>query len=104
MDKKDEKIAVSEVVESISPWDPSTDEGKRTSLEENSDHLVKGDGIGLGDGLGDGMLGPAPTEEERRILRKVPASIPPMALLIAFLELCERASYYGLTGGYIRHR
>lgn len=56
------------------------------------------DSLGLGEGLEITMLGPAPTDEERKTLRKMPAKIPYLALLIALLELCERASYYGLTG------
>lgn len=58
------------------------------------------DSLGLGEGLEITMRGPAPTDEERATLRKVPARIPYLALMIAFLELCERASYYGLTGAY----
>lgn len=61
-------------------------------------HADDGDSVGLGEGLEITMLGPPPTDEERATLRRVPAKIPYLALLIAFLELCERASYYGLTG------
>lgn len=37
----------------------------------------------------------APTEEEQSILRKVPGSIPLVAYALCFVELAERASYYG---------
>ena len=38
-----------------------------------------------------------PTEEDIRTLRKVPDSIPWAAYTIAFVELCERFSYYGTS-------
>lgn len=37
-----------------------------------------------------------PTEEERRTLRRVAGSLPPVAYLICVVEFCERASYYGV--------
>ncbi|KAF2844871.1 PTR2-domain-containing protein [Plenodomus tracheiphilus IPT5] len=41
---------------------------------------------------------PLPTDEEQTTLRKVPGGIPPIAYLICFVELAERASYYGAKG------
>ncbi|PVH94284.1 PTR2-domain-containing protein [Periconia macrospinosa] len=41
---------------------------------------------------------PVPTEEEETTLRKVPGGIPSIAYLICFVELAERASYYGVKG------
>lgn len=38
-----------------------------------------------------------PTAEELHTLRRVPDKIPPKAYTIAFVELCERLSYYGTT-------
>lgn len=38
-----------------------------------------------------------PTEEELRTLRRVSGHIPWTALTVAFIELCERFSYYGTT-------
>ena len=38
-----------------------------------------------------------PTEEELHTLRRVPDKIPLKAYTIAFVELCERLSYYGTT-------
>ncbi|KAK2746001.1 hypothetical protein FQN55_005823 [Onygenales sp. PD_40] len=38
-----------------------------------------------------------PTEEEIRTLRRVPDKIPWVTFSIAFVELCERFSYYGTT-------
>jgi hypothetical protein len=64
------------------------------SSSTSEDSLGLGDG--LGDGIEDGML--PPTEEERKTLRRVTGPIPWKAFAIAFLELCERASYYGLSG------
>ncbi|KAJ4312040.1 peptide transporter ptr2 [Neodidymelliopsis sp. IMI 364377] len=40
----------------------------------------------------------APTEEEQTALRKVAGGIPPVTFLICFVELAERASYYGAKG------
>ncbi|KAF2109721.1 POT family-domain-containing protein [Lophiotrema nucula] len=41
-----------------------------------------------------------PTEEELTTLRRVPAKIPLKVYTIAFVELCERLSYYGTTAVY----
>lgn len=38
-----------------------------------------------------------PTEEEMKTLRRIPDKIPWKAFPIAFVELCERFSYYGTT-------
>ena len=38
-----------------------------------------------------------PTDEELKTLRHVPGRIPFEAMTIAFIELCERFSYYGTT-------
>lgn len=38
-----------------------------------------------------------PTEEEFHTLRRVPNKIPWLVYTIAFVELCERFSYYGTT-------
>lgn len=38
-----------------------------------------------------------PTEEEWRTLRRVAGKIPWTAYTVAFVELCERFSYYGTT-------
>lgn len=38
-----------------------------------------------------------PTEEELATLRRVSGKIPWLAYTVAFVELCERFSYYGTT-------
>lgn len=38
-----------------------------------------------------------PTVEDLATLRRVPNKIPPRVFTIAFIELCERFSYYGST-------
>lgn len=38
---------------------------------------------------------PAPTEEEKASLRKVPASLPLVSFSLCIVEFAERASYYG---------
>jgi len=42
-----------------------------------------------------------PTEEELRTLRRVSGQIPWSAYTIAFVELCERFSYYGTTAVFV---
>lgn len=39
-----------------------------------------------------------PTEDDRRLLRRVPDIIPFAAFTIVIVELCERFSFYGLSG------
>lgn len=45
----------------------------------------------------DELLREAPTDEELHTLRRVSGPIPWTAYTIAFVELCERFSYYGTT-------
>jgi POT family proton-dependent oligopeptide transporter len=42
-----------------------------------------------------------PTEEEIHTLRRVSGKIPWAAYTIAFVELCERFSYYGTTAVFV---
>ncbi len=44
--------------------------------------------------------GMEPTEEERHTLRHVADKLPKSAFLVAFVELCERFAYYGLSGPF----
>lgn len=44
--------------------------------------------------------GDEPTEEERLTLRHVPDKLPWSAFLVAIIELCERFTYYGLSGPF----
>lgn len=41
-----------------------------------------------------------PTEEERHTLRHVADKLPKSAFLVAFVELCERFAYYGMSGPF----
>jgi POT family proton-dependent oligopeptide transporter len=45
----------------------------------------------------DEIEGEFPTEEEFQTLRRVPDKIPWIIYTVAFIELCERFSYYGTT-------
>lgn len=45
----------------------------------------------------DNEEGEYPTEEELHSLRRVPGTVPWKAFALAFVELCERFSYYGTT-------
>jgi len=53
----------------------------------------------------DTLVGPNgeqyPTDEEARTLRRVCGKIPWVAWTIAFIELCERFSYYGTTAVFV---
>ena len=44
-----------------------------------------------------GYLGPAPTDEEFRTLRKVAGKMPSVAYTLCAVEFAERASYYGVS-------
>ena len=44
--------------------------------------------------------GDEPTEEEKRTLRKVADKLPWSAFLVAMVELCERFTFYGLSGPF----
>lgn len=44
--------------------------------------------------------GDEPTEEEKRTLRKVSDKLPWSAFLVCAVELCERFTYYGLSGPF----
>lgn len=46
------------------------------------------------------MEGDEPTEHERSTLRRVSDTIPWSAFLVAVIELCERFTYYGLSGPF----
>ncbi|KIP09372.1 hypothetical protein PHLGIDRAFT_126379 [Phlebiopsis gigantea 11061_1 CR5-6] len=59
------------------------------------DHIVSDAASQELDGIHDGLE--FPNDEERSTLRRVSDSIPWNAYLIAFVELCERFSYYGAT-------
>lgn len=44
--------------------------------------------------------GEEPTEEDKRILRKVSDKLPWSAFIVCVVELCERFTYYGLSGPF----
>ena len=44
--------------------------------------------------------GEEPTEEELMTLRKVSGHLPWSAFIVALVELCERFTYYGLSGPF----
>lgn len=46
---------------------------------------------------GDSLDKTTPTEEELATLRRVAGTLPVAAYSVAFVELCERFSYYGAT-------
>lgn len=44
--------------------------------------------------------GDEPTDEEKETLRKVADKLPWAAFLVCIIELCERFTYYGLSGPF----
>jgi hypothetical protein len=46
----------------------------------------------------------APTDEELATLRRVAGKLPAAAYSVAFVELCERFSYYGTTAVCMKHQ
>ncbi|ODQ63433.1 PTR2-domain-containing protein [Nadsonia fulvescens var. elongata DSM 6958] len=48
----------------------------------------------------DNCLGPLPTFEEEQTLRHISDKLPSAAWLVAVVELCERFTYYGVSGPF----
>jgi proton-dependent oligopeptide transporter, POT family len=71
---------------------PMVYEGQPTELPHRRHHGGKD-----GTNYYDTDIGEFPTEEELHSLRRVPGHIPWKAFALAFVELCERFSYYGTT-------
>lgn len=46
------------------------------------------------------LEGSEPTEEEIATLRKIADHLPLSAFIVALVELCERFTYYGLSGPF----
>jgi POT family proton-dependent oligopeptide transporter len=70
----------------------------RASLEK-SDPNEAGESIDSSDGE-------EPTAEEKSTLRHVGEMLPARIWLVAFVELCERFTYYGMQGlfqNYVSH-
>ena len=67
-------------------------EGQPTELPHRAKHGGKD-----ATGYYDTETGEFPTEEELHSLRRVPGHVPWKAFALAFVELCERFSYYGTT-------
>lgn len=47
--------------------------------------------------------GQEPTDEEKATLRKISDQLPWAAFIISIVELCERFTYYGLSGPYVNY-
>ncbi|KAH8659925.1 POT family protein [Xylariales sp. PMI_506] len=67
-----------------------------TDVESQS----KQESAGHGGGVIDHEAYPPPTEEERTTLRKVYDTIPLTAWSLCFVEMAERASYYGVKAAF----
>ncbi|KAE8149096.1 POT family-domain-containing protein [Aspergillus avenaceus] len=62
---------------------------------------TKAQGSSTGEGEDAHLQKTFPTDEELRTLRRVPGTIPWTAYTVAFVELCERFSYYGTTAVFV---
>ena len=69
---------------------PQSDKGSRE--EDERGQLSPRDSVFLKD--------EGPTEEDLATLRKVADSLPWSAFIVALVELCERFTYYGLSGPF----
>ncbi|KAG8416868.1 hypothetical protein J3459_013589 [Metarhizium acridum] len=76
----------------------ATDE-KRASLQavRKHDAAVQSGHVAPGDTRQVDETSVLPTTEELALLRRVPNHVPLKLFTIAFIELCERFSYYGST-------
>lgn len=75
--------------------------GTPSPIEDNGAMKKDGD-VGLGDSPHSisSFEIDQPTEEERATLRIVSDKIPWPAFLVAVIELCERFTYFGLSGPF----
>jgi POT family proton-dependent oligopeptide transporter len=71
--------------------------------QTKADVSEKRDSVGYNSGTELGSEGDfiTPTDEEMHTLRRVSGKIPWAAYTIAFVELCERFSYYGTTAVFV---
>ncbi|KAL2259482.1 hypothetical protein VTK26DRAFT_6837 [Humicola hyalothermophila] len=69
-------------------------------VKDTEAHLVPVTSKADNEKLGITADGEIPTEEEMRTLRRIPDKIPLNIYTIAFVELCERFSYYGASAVY----
>ncbi|KAK4458726.1 putative peptide transporter ptr2 [Cladorrhinum samala] len=69
----------------------------RTKEDAGLVPVISGAAVDEHEKLGITADGGIPTDEELHVLRRVPDKIPLNIYTIAFIELCERFSYYGTT-------
>ena len=74
---------------------------KNPSVEKEIGHdiqeIPQSKELSTGDAEDAGLKQSYPTDEEFATLRRVPGSLKWPAYTVAFVELCERFSYYGTT-------
>lgn len=76
--------------------DPSG--GSLSNEKETNVGAVEAGYIDKAGDLIDTADGEVPTDHEKRTLRHVPENLPVSAWLVAVVELCERFTYYGMSG------
>lgn len=78
--------------------------GTPSPIEDNGAVKKEVGGVGVGVGSSPHSISSfeidQPTEEEKATLRIVSDKIPWAAFLVAVIELCERFTYYGLSGPF----
>ncbi|WRT65309.1 uncharacterized protein IL334_002252 [Kwoniella shivajii] len=73
---------------------------KQSTIKEKATddpHYITTVGAGAGADIDEDLV---PTHEELSTLRKVPAPLPWIGVLLCFIEFAERASYYGSKGPF----
>ncbi|KAF2085824.1 putative MFS peptide transporter Ptr2 [Saccharata proteae CBS 121410] len=69
----------------------AADHGSVEAAQVDNGHDAEGAGE-------DSPDGDEPTEHEKKALRHIGENLPVSAFLVAFVELCERFTYYGVSG------
>ena len=93
-------MAASETAGSDTPREKVDDARPRSGLGEEEtaeDQVIGGHAAHESDDETTGLRREHPTEYEMQTLRRVSDNIPWPAFTIAFVELCERFSFYGTT-------
>ena len=93
-------MAASETAGSDTPREKVDDARPHSGLgeeETTEDQVIGGHAAHESDDETTGLRREHPTEYEMQTLRRVSDNIPWPAFTIAFVELCERFSFYGTT-------
>jgi hypothetical protein len=96
-DLKDNAIGTEDLVPTPSPQVVEKPQCVHPHQESGLVPVTSSTNTGFYDDSDSGSQGVLPTEEELHTLRRVADKIPWHVYTLAFVELCERFSYYGAT-------